>query len=41
MGLKNNQMEGNIRFSFSEFNNIEEVDAVVKALQTEIKNLLG
>ena len=41
MGLKNNQMEGNIRFSFSEFNNIEEVDAIVKALQTEIKNLLG
>lgn len=40
MGLEPKQMQGNIRFSFSEFNTVSEIDTVVKALQKEIKDLL-
>ncbi|MBQ7977316.1 MAG: cysteine desulfurase [Clostridia bacterium] len=41
MGLAPKQMEGNIRFSFSEFNTKNEIDIVVKALQKEIRDLLS
>ncbi len=41
MGLSNEQMQGNIRFSFSEYNTKAEIDVVISALQNEIKNLLS
>ncbi len=40
-GLNNKQMEGNIRFSFSEFNTVEEIDTTINALKQEIDNLIG
>lgn len=40
MGLSPKLMQGNIRFSFSEFNTKKEIDTVIKALQKEIKELL-
>ena len=36
MGQSSNLMQGNIRFSFSEFNTMTEIDLVVQALQKEI-----
>ena len=41
MGLNNDKMQGNIRFSFCEYNTKDEIDKVITALKTEIKNLLG
>lgn len=39
MGKNKQQMEGNVRFSFSEFNTIEEVDTVVDVIETSLNRL--
>ena len=39
MGLKNEEMQGNIRFSFSEFTTISDIDTTIRALVTEIHKL--
>ncbi len=41
MKLNKNEMEGNLRFSFSEFNTKDEIQKTVNALKTEIQNLIG
>lgn len=41
MGLTPELMQGNIRFSFSEFNTIDEIDKTIQALQQEIQLLKG
>lgn len=39
MGKSKQQMEGNVRFSFSEFNTLDEVDKVVDVLSDSLKKL--
>lgn len=39
MGLNNEEMQGNIRFSFSEFTTISDIDTTIRALVTEIHKL--
>lgn len=39
MGLTPEQMQGNVRFSFSEFVTMQDIDYTIKALKQEIQNL--
>lgn len=39
MGLNDEEIEGAIRFSFSEFNSIEEMDYVLEHLEKHVKNI--
>jgi len=39
MGLSDKEIEGAIRFSFSEFNTEDEMDYVLEKLKTEVKKL--
>ncbi len=41
MGLTPEQMQGNVRFSFSEFVTMQDIDYTIKALKQEIQNLKG
>ena len=37
MGLSDKEIEGAVRFSFSEFNTIEEMDYVIEKLSAAVK----